>query len=307
MWSYFKGGTLGLDDRVSWWYMMFCTQGLCLCYYFKGPQEGERGSPRRTGRETFCSSHRKYQTSEGKQTSKWWFFFSSFFLCESKCVMVPLWVDLPFLLGLLGPRCLRSWQQHMPVGAWERHEWLLTPVDIPKCFKCSEIEHLYLILGSGRKQLCFCEVKKKKQRWLTSLQLMLRDLAMTWMNRLSLRQRLVPAKSKLISPRRFWAISCTVSHTETSLLAGTTRTHTHERKLGRKSKPFSLRLNWGLSWPGHRTAWTERPLESCPHRQSAQHRSTPGKKRQQKADWWKKKRKKSSAWWQGVISDSLCQ
>lgn len=38
---------------------------------------------------------------------------------------------------------------------------------------------------------------------LTSLQLMLRDLAMTWMKRLSLRHSLVPAKSELISPRWF--------------------------------------------------------------------------------------------------------
>jgi len=48
---------------------------------------------------------------------------------------------------------------------------------------------------------------------------MLKDLAMTWMNRLSLRDSLDPAKSEIISPRRFRAIIWMgVTHTHTSEL-----------------------------------------------------------------------------------------
>lgn len=194
--------------------------------------------------------------------------------------MVPLWVDLPFLLGLLGPRGLRSWQQHMPVGAWEHHEWLLTPVDIPKCL---ETEHLDLILGSRRKQLCFCKVKKQNKggsplcSWCSEI--------WRWPGWIGCRSdkdwcRQSP-NSSLHGGSEPSAAQC---HTQKQAYwqdpLTHTHTHTHKWNLGMKSKPFSLHLNWGLSWPGHRTAWTEQPLESCPHRQSAQHRSTPVKTRQ---------------------------
>lgn len=100
---------------------------------------------------------------------------------------------------------------------------------------------------------------------------MLRDLAMTWMNRLSLRHSLVPAKSKLTSPRRFWAISCT----QGNQITGGSHSHAHERDTGIKSEPFSLCLNWAPSWPVRRTASTAPPLGSCPRRLSIQHRSAP--------------------------------
>lgn len=119
------------------------------------------------GRKRFCSQNRKrdicsltgkiWLIQTNKHSSGVFFFLISFFPCESRCLMMPLWVDLPFLLGLLGPLCLRSLQQHMPVGAWEHHEWLPTPADVTKYL---EIAHLDLILGSERNQHCFCEVKK---------------------------------------------------------------------------------------------------------------------------------------------------
>lgn len=51
------------------------------------------------------------------------------------------------------------------------------------------------------------EMQSTVRKWetgcyITSLQLMLRDLAMTWINRLSLRESFAPPRSAIISPRR---------------------------------------------------------------------------------------------------------
>lgn len=121
--------------------------------------------------------------------------------------------------------------------------------------------------GIWKKSALFLWLEEELLGALTSLQLMLRDLAMTWMNRLSLRHSLVPAKSKLTSPRRFWAISC---HARKQTYWREPRAR--EWDTGIKSKPFSLHLSWAHSWPVHRTAWTAQPLGSCPHRLSTQRR-----------------------------------
>lgn len=52
-----------------------------ICVVTSRAHKREKEAP---GRETFCSSHRKYLTSEGKQTSKWCFFQFVF----------PLWIQM---------------------------------------------------------------------------------------------------------------------------------------------------------------------------------------------------------------------
>lgn len=130
-------------------------------------------------------------------------------------------------------------------------------------------ELVCLVIGERSVSVCAGSV-------LTSLQLMLRDLAMTWMNRLSLRHSLVPAKSELISPRRFCAISWKNTTEQTRLcLQGTAQFKSVTFDCG--CKPFSSHQGSDLSWPVCRTALIKQLLESCLHQLSAQHQSTPEK------------------------------
>lgn len=224
MWSYFKGGTLG----VSWWYMMVCTQGPYLCYYITGPQEGERDSALRTGRETFVPLQEKSDLS--KQTNiQVVFFFLNF--------LFPLWIQMfnDVIMGgfTISFRASRASMSPIFAAAHASGGVRASRMAANSCGRDQIFRDSTSRSNPGvwKKSALFLWSKKESFGSLTSLQLTLRDLAMTWMNRLSLRHRLVPAKSKLISPRRFWAISCTQKQTYWQELLA----RTHKRNLGIKN------------------------------------------------------------------------